>query len=143
MAFLVVLHNSYCGLYKMTGTFLPASMYPRLGRAKNGVFSIASPVGTAAGGRCYGNRCHFEVRSGARRVHLVSRELVCWPKPPAEGANGVKRCFRRVCSRPGLLNTRKNARCLPGDPCTQRKPCSHCHPHRHFAALAFLDAGPE
>ena len=43
-----VLHTSSCRLHKKAEMFFPALMYPRLDRAKNGVFSTASSAGAAA-----------------------------------------------------------------------------------------------
>ena len=48
MLSLGVLHTSSCRLHKKDEMFFPALMYPRLGRAKNGVFSTASSAGAAA-----------------------------------------------------------------------------------------------
>lgn len=45
-----VLHTSHYRLHKKVGMFFLALMYPRLGRAKNGVFSTASSVGAVAVG---------------------------------------------------------------------------------------------
>lgn len=43
-----VLHTSHYRLHKKAGMFFLALMYPRLDRAKNGVFSTASSAGAAA-----------------------------------------------------------------------------------------------
>ena len=40
-----VLHTSSCRLHKKAEVFFPVLMYPRLGRAKNGVFSTVGPNG--------------------------------------------------------------------------------------------------
>ena len=48
MLSLGVLHTFHCRLHKKDGMFFLALMYPRLDRAKNGVFSTARPAGAAA-----------------------------------------------------------------------------------------------
>ena len=48
MLSLGILHIFHCRLHKEAGMFFLALMYPRLGRAKNGVFSNASSAGAAA-----------------------------------------------------------------------------------------------
>ena len=58
------------------------------------------------------------------------------------GACGPLGPFTTLCIFKSLLNTPKNARRSPGDPCAQRKPCPCRYPHRHFAALTFLNAPP-
>ena len=45
MLSLGVLHIFYCRLHKKDGMFFLALMYPRLDRAKNGVFSTVGPNG--------------------------------------------------------------------------------------------------
>ena len=50
MRSLGVLHTFHYRLHKKAGMFFLVLMYPRLGRAKNGVFSNASPAGAAAVG---------------------------------------------------------------------------------------------
>ena len=42
------MHNFACVMHKKTGAPLPVPTYPRLDRAKTGVFNIAVPVGDAA-----------------------------------------------------------------------------------------------
>ena len=143
MLSLGVLHTSSCRLHKKAEVFFPVLMYPRLGRAKNGVFCTASSSGTAAVGQHCGDQRHFGVRCDARHVYLSRRSLSADPNRRSKASLGPIRGVRRVCSRPGLLNTPKNARCSPGDPCARRKPCPCRHPHRHFAALTFLNAGTE
>ena len=119
-------------------------MYPRPCRAKNGVFSTASSAGAAAVWVALRRSTSFWGPARREARSFVPTGSVHRPKPPARRRTvGPIRCARRVCSRPGLLNTPKNARCSPGDPCAQRKPCPCRYPHRHFAALTFLNAGPE
>ena len=74
---------------------------------------------------------------------FVSTRPVCDPNRRSKATVGLIRCARCVCICPGLLKTPKNARCSPGDPCSQRKPCPCRYPHRLFAALTFLNAGLE
>lgn len=143
MPSLGVLHTFHCRLHKKDGMFFLTLMYPRLGRAKNGVFSNASSAGAAAVDQHCGDRRHFGVRYDARHVYLSRRSLSADPNRRSKASLGPIRGVRRVCSRPGLLNTPKNARCSPGDPCARRKPCPCRHPHRHFAAQTFLNAGTE
>ena len=143
MLSLGVLHTSHYRLHKKAGMFFLILMYPRPCRAKNGVFSTASSAGAAAVGWHCGDRRHFGVRRGAKHAFLSWRGLPADSNRRSKASLGPIWCVRRVCSRPGLLNTPKNARCSPGDPCTQRKPCPCRYPHRHFAALTFLNAGLE
>ena len=138
-----VLHTSHYRLHKKAGIFFLILMYPRPCRAKNGVFSTASSAGAAAVGWHCGDRRHFGVRRGARHACLSRRGLSADPNRRSKATVGLIRCARCVCICPGLLKTPKNARCSPGDPCAQRKPCPCRYPHRHFAALTFLNAGPE
>lgn len=143
MLSLGVLHTSHYRLHKKAGMFFLILMYPRPCRAKNGVFSTASSAGAAAVGWHCGERRHFGVRRGARHACLSRRGLSVDPNRRSKATVGLIRCARCVCICPGLLKTPKNARCSPGDPCAQRKPCTCRYPHRHFAALTFLNAGPE
>ncbi len=140
MLSLDVLHTSSCRLHKKVEMFFPVLMYPRLGRAKNGVFSTASSAGAAAVGCYCGDRRHFGARRGARHACLFRRALSADPNRRSKASVGPTRCARCVYIRPGLLKTPKNAQCSPGDPCAQRKPCPCRYPHRHFAALTFLNA---
>ena len=143
MLFLGVLHTSHYRLHKKAGMFFLILMYPRPCRAKNGVFSTASSAGAAAVGWHCGDRRHFGVRRGARHACLSRRGPSADPNRRPKATVGLIRCARCVCICPGLLKTPKNAQCSPGDPCAQRKPCPCRYPHRHFAALTFLDAGLE
>ncbi len=138
-----VLHTSHYRLHKKAGIFFLILMYPRPCRSKNGVFSTASSAGAAAVGWHCGDRRHFGVRRGAKHAFLSWRGLPADSNRRSKASLGPIWCVRRVCSRPGLLNTPKNARRSPGDPCAQRKPCPCRYPHRHFAALTFLNAGLE
>lgn len=122
---------------------LPDPNVPPPVPCKNGVFSTASSAGAAAVGWHCGDRRHFGVRRGARHACLSRRDLSADPNRRSKATVGLIRCARCVCICPGLLKTPKNARCSPGDPCAQRKPCPCRYPHRHFAALTFLNAGPE
>lgn len=141
--FLVFCILPITGLHKKAGMFFLILMYPRPCRAKNGVFSTASSAGAAAVGWHCGDRRHFGVRRGARHACLSRRGLSADPNRRSKAAVGLIRCARCVCICPGLLKTPKNARCSPGDPCAQRKPCPCRYPHRLFAALTFLNAGLE
>lgn len=143
MLSLGVLNTSHCRLHKKVGLIFLVLMYPRLGRAKNGVFSTASPAGAAAVGWHCGDRRHFGVRCGARHAFLSWRGLSADPNRRSKASLGPIWFARHVYSRSGLLNTPKNARCSPGDPCVRRKPCLRSCPHRHFAALTFSNAGPD
>ena len=140
---LFVLYKLRYRLYIFTGYRCVLLRYPILARAKNGVFSTASSAGAAAVGWHCGDRRHFGVRRGARHACLSRRGLSADPNRRSKATVGLIRCARCVCICPGLLKTPKNARCSPGDPCSQRKPCPCRYPHRHFAALTFLNAGPE
>lgn len=143
MPSLGVLHTFHCRLHKKDGMFFLTLMYPRLGRAKNGVFSNASSVGAAAVDQHCGDRRHLGLRCDARHVYLSRRGLSADPNCRSKASLGPIWFVRRVCSRSALLNTPKNARCSLGDPCVRRKPCPCRYPHRHFAALTFLNAGTD
>ena len=143
MLSLGVLHTSHYRLHKKAGMFFLILMYPRPCRAKNGVFSTASSAGAAAVGWHCGDRRHFGVRRGARHACLSRRGLSADPNRRSKATVGLIRCARCVCICPGLLKTPKNARCSPGDPCAQRKPCPCRYPHHLFSALTFLNAGLE
>lgn len=82
-----VLHNFTCNMHKKTGAPLPVPTYPRLDRAKTGVFSIAAPAGGAANRECraigvvlgHGATRNVRYRSGG-------------PRPPAQVARrGIPR----------------------------------------------------
>lgn len=76
-------------MHKKMGTPLPVPTYPRLDRAKTGVFSIAAPAGDAA------NREHRRPASlwgTARRETRVidASDAARQPKSPVGGSREVK-----------------------------------------------------
>ena len=112
-----VLHNFACAMHKMTGVTLPAPTYPRLDRAKTGVFSIAAPAGGAANRERRTIGIVLGARRGAKRALSPRRAPSANPNRPSRDLASSNRRFRRVCSHPGLLKTPENARRAPGDPC--------------------------
>lgn len=112
-------------MHKKTGAPLPVPTYPRLGRAKTGVFSIAAPAGGAAnrGRRATGVALGHGTAQNACYQHAGRRPPT--PSRPSRDPARSNRRFRRVCSHPGLLKTPDNARRAPGDPCAPRKTRPH------------------
>lgn len=112
-----VLHNFACAMHKMTGVTLPVPTYPRLDRAKTGVFSIAAPAGDASNRERRAIGIVLGARHGAKRALSPRRAPSANPNRPSRDLARSNRRFRRVCSHPGLLKTPENARRAPGDPC--------------------------